>query len=123
MYMAVRAAVLYCSVQLCSSYLCSNADQETVPSRDALEGKAPQRQPQKPLDRPLEEVAKAAGGGYCRLQMPLKVALAITAAGHRLGALEEGGLPPPLQCMPGPQSIPDHTPWLAAKDSRDTAHM
>ena len=42
--------------------------------------------------------------------MPLKVALAITA-GHRLGALEEGVVPP-FQCMPGPQSIPDHTPWL-----------
>eukprot|EP00670_Eutreptiella_braarudii_P021862 CAMPEP_0174349268 /NCGR_PEP_ID=MMETSP0811_2-20130205/5969_1 /TAXON_ID=73025 ORGANISM="Eutreptiella gymnastica-like, Strain CCMP1594" /NCGR_SAMPLE_ID=MMETSP0811_2 /ASSEMBLY_ACC=CAM_ASM_000667 /LENGTH=48 /DNA_ID= /DNA_START= /DNA_END= /DNA_ORIENTATION= len=38
-----------------------------VPSawgRDALEGKGPQRRPQKRLDRRLEEVAKAVGGGY-----------------------------------------------------------
>ena len=40
-------------------------------------------------------------GGHCRLQMPLKLALAIrgTVAGHRLGALEDSiprppGLPP-----------------------------
>ena len=65
--------------------------------RDALEGKAPQRRPQKRLGRRLEEVAKAGGGGYCRLQMPLKLALAVmgTVAGHRLGALEGGGYPPP----------------------------
>ena len=43
---------------------------------DALEGKAPQRRPQKRLDLRLEEVAKAVGGGYCWLQMPLKLALA-----------------------------------------------
>ena len=46
----------------------------------------------------LEEVAKALGGGYCRLQMPLKLALAVreTVAGHMLGALEGGaGVPPP----------------------------
>ena len=42
-----------------------------------------------------EEVAKAAGGGYCRLQILLKLALAVrgTVAGHRLGALLGG--PPP----------------------------
>ena len=36
---------------------------------------------------------KAVGGGHCRLQMPLKLALAVrgTVAGHRLGALEGGG--------------------------------
>ena len=41
----------------------------------------------------MEEVAKAVGGGYCRLQMPLKLALAVrgTVAGHRLGALEDQG--------------------------------
>ena len=53
----------------------------------------------RPSDRWLEEVAKAVGGGYCRLQMPLKLALGIrgTVAGHRLGALGgEGGLPPPV---------------------------
>ena len=43
-------------------------------------------------------VAKAVRGGYCRLQMPLKLALAVreAVAGHRLGALEGGGVPPPL---------------------------
>ena len=48
------------------------------------------------LGRRLEEVAKAVGGGYCQLQMPLRLALAVreTVAGHRLGALE-GGTPPP----------------------------
>ena len=45
------------------------------PPRDALEGKGPQRRPQRRSGRRLEEVAKAVGGGYCRLQM------------HRLGAL------------------------------------
>ena len=57
--------------------------------RDALEGKGPQRPPQRRLGRRLEEVAKAVGGGYCRLQMPLKPALGVrgTVAGHRLGAL------------------------------------
>ena len=68
--------------------------------RNALEGKAPQRRPQRRLDRRLEEVAKAVGGGYCRLQMPLKPALGVrgTVAGHRLAALEgEGGY------LPGPR--------------------
>ena len=37
------------------------------------------------------------GGGYCRLQMPLKPALTVrgTVAGHRLGALGATS-PPPL---------------------------
>ena len=35
--------------------------------RDALERKGPQRRPQKRLGRRLEEIAKAVGGGYCRL--------------------------------------------------------
>ena len=39
------------------------------------------------LDRRLEEVAKAVGGGYCRLQMPFKLA---RQGEHWLGALEEG---------------------------------
>ena len=29
------------------------------------------------LDRRLEEVAKAVGSGYCRLQLPLRPALAV----------------------------------------------
>ena len=42
-------------------------------------------------------LTKAVGGGYCRLQVPLKLALAVggTVAGHRLGALEGGSPPPP----------------------------
>ena len=52
----------------------------------------------------MEEVATAVGGIYCRLQMPLKLALAVreTVAGRRLGALEGGGgYTPPFQCIPG----------------------
>ena len=60
----------------------------------ASEGKGPRRWPQRRLGRRLEEVAKAVEGGYCRLQMPLKLALGVrgTVAGHRLGAPEP--LPP-----------------------------
>ena len=71
----------------------------------------PRRWPQRRLDRRLEEVAKAVGGGYCRLQMPLTPALGAreTVAGHRLGALEGGAPPPPpLQCIPAP---PPPLPW------------
>ena len=69
-----------------------------------VEGKGPQRWPHKRLDRRSEEVAKAVGGGYCRLQMPSKLALAVreTVAGHRLGALEgggRGGYLLPFQCI------------------------
>ena len=61
--------------------------------RDAFEGKGHQRRPERRLGRRLEEDAKAVGGGYCRLQMPLTLALGMggTAAGRRLGALEGGG--------------------------------
>ena len=61
--------------------------------RDALERKGPRRRPQQRLGRRLKEVAKAVGGGYCQLQMPFRLALAVreTVAGHRLGALEGGG--------------------------------
>ena len=59
-------------------------------SRDALEGKGPQRWPLRRLDRRLGAV----GGGYCRLQMPVERAIAVreTVAGCRLGALF-GGAP------------------------------
>ena len=72
--------------------------------RDASEGKGPQRRPQKRVERRLEKVAKAVGGGYCRLQMPLRLALGVreTVAGHRLGALGGGGgYLPPFQFIPG----------------------
>ena len=54
------------------------------------ERKGPQRRTQKRLGRRLEEVAQAVGGGYYRLQMPLRLALSVrgTVAGHTLGALE-----------------------------------
>ena len=69
--------------------------------RDALEGKGPQRVPQK--RRRWEEVAEAVGGGYFRLQLPQRLALGVreTAAGRRLGALDGGGVPPPLPMQPG----------------------
>ena len=67
----------------------------------ALEGKGPQRRPQKRFYGRLEEVAKAVGGGCCRLHMPLKLALGVNekVAGHRLGALE-GWVPFPLPMHP-----------------------
>ena len=43
------------------------------------------------------------GGGYCRLQTPLRPALGVrgTVAERRLGALEGGGGgSPPFQCTP-----------------------
>ena len=78
------------------------------PGRGALEGKGPQKRPQRRLGRRLEEAAKAVGCGYCRLQMPLKLALGVrgAAAGHRLGALEGAplmglsGLGPPSSKTP-----------------------
>ena len=75
------------------------------PPRDAFEGKRPQRRPQRRLGKRLEAVAKAVGGGCCRLQIPWRLALGVrgTVAGHRLGALEGGeGYPPPFQCIPPP---------------------
>ena len=70
-----------------------SAPPTTSGSRVALEGKGLHRRPQQRLDRRLEEVAQAVGGGCCRLQMPLGLALGVreTVAGHRLGALEGGG--------------------------------
>ena len=59
--------------------------------------------PQRRLDRRLGPVAKAVGGSYRRLQMPLNPALAVreTGAGHRLGAPEwGGGVPAPLPMHP-----------------------
>ena len=54
--------------------------------------------PQKRLGRRLEEVAKAVGGGYCRLPTPLQLAPGVRGrvAGHRLSGLEGGRGDPPL---------------------------
>ena len=54
------------------------------------------------------EVAEAVVGRYCRLQMPLKLALTVrgTVAGHRLGALEGGEPPPPLPMHPWHRGMP-----------------
>ena len=90
------------------------------PPRDALEGKGPQRRPQKRLGRRLEEVAKAVGGGYCRLRMPLKWHLPLGRqwlgigwapwrgrAGGNLPTEPDGmshrGFLPPFQCIPAPR--------------------
>ena len=54
----------------------------------------------------LEGFAEAVGGGCCRLHMPLKPALAV--AGHRLGALDGGGYPPP------PSNAPLGRGWVGA---------
>ena len=86
--------------------------------RGALEGKGPQRRPQRRLGRRLEEVAEAVGGGYCRLQMPLRPALGVRGkvAGRRLGVLEGRGeasnasLPAPPHASAAPQQQPQHTP-------------
>ena len=87
-------------------YCTAQCLQPTPLPRGALEegGGGRVRRPQQRLDTWLEEVAKAVGGGYCWLQMPLKLALGVrgTVVGHRLGALE-GGVPPP---RPSNASLP-----------------
>ena len=44
-------------------------------------GTGPPKRPQMPLGWRLEEVAEAVGGGYCRLQMPLRPALEVRGPG------------------------------------------
>ena len=87
---------LLCTVSLCHDCFCCS------PPRGALEGKEPQRRPQERLDRRLEEVAKAVAAGYCRLQMPWSLVLAVreTVAGPRGGG---GTSPLPMHpCPPAP---------------------
>ena len=58
-----------------------------------------------------EAVTQAVGGGcqrgYCRLQMPLKLAFAVkgTVTGHRLGTLEGGGGASPPSNASVPPSV------------------
>ena len=60
-------------------------------------------------------VRQAVGGGYCRLQMPLRLAFSVrgTVAGHRLGALEGGGVPSPPSnaSLPWPPTISQKRHW------------
>ena len=73
-------------------------------------GKGPQMRFQKRSDRRLEEVAKAVGGRYCRLQMPLSLAVAIGGGGEWLhigwAPGREGGVTPSFQCIAVPTSPP-----------------
>ena len=64
---------------------------------DALDWKTPRKRPRKRLDRRSEAVAKAVGGGCCRLQMPLKLTLAVreTVLGN------EGRTSPTFRCISG----------------------
>ena len=68
------------------------------PPTDALEGNAPQRRPQRRLGRRLEEVAKAVGSGYCRLQMPLTLGI-LQGRGGGGGA---GWYLTRFRCVPAP---------------------
>ena len=70
--------------------------------RDALEGKGPQRRSRRRLPKRL-------GGGYCRLRMPLRLALGVRGTGGIGWAPWRGGVPPPLQCIPAPTPPPTHT--------------
>ena len=105
--MGRRAGSCRVGVQGCAQGTASACLTGVLP-RDALEGEGSERRPQRRFDRRLQEVAKAVGGGYCRLQRPLKLAQAVreTVAGHRLGALEGGGVPPPLPMHPWLPSPP-----------------
>ena len=77
--------------------MCCPAAPASVPSnipQGCVRSEGGSRWPERRLDRRLEQVAKAVRERYYRLQMPLKLALAVreTVAGHRRGALE-GGTP------------------------------
>ena len=77
------------------------------PGSDALQGKGPRRPPHRRLERRLEEVDKAVGGGCCRLQMPFKLAgdSGWASAGRPGGGGREGA-PPPLPMHPWGQVSP-----------------
>ena len=81
--------------------------------RDASSGKGPQRWPQKRLDRGLEAAAKAVGGGYCWLQMPLSLALAATETVAEAGRPAGGG-------GGAPPRLPMH-PWFGVGSRRRSA--
>ena len=65
-------------------------------SRDALEREAASEAAPEAVRQAVGGGCQSGWGGYCRLQMPLKLRFGVrgTVAGHRLGALEGlGGLP------------------------------
>ena len=78
----------------------------SVTARDALEGKRPQRQPQRRLNRQLEEVAKAVGGS-------LSVTNAVEAGTWRQG---DSGWAPWRGGGGGFQCIPGHGLTASEKD-------
>ena len=81
--------------------LASRVRGSTGPAGMYLKGSGPRRRFQMRLGRRLEAITKAAGDGYCRLQMPLGLAAVETVAGHRLGPWRPGGVvTPPFQCTP-----------------------
>ena len=90
-HMACTPATL--TIRMVTSFTCSALRGGGEGGWGALEGKGPQRRPQKRLDRRVQEFAEAVGGGYCRLQMPVKLPLGVreTVAVHSLGALEGAG--------------------------------
>ena len=59
---------------------------------------------QKRLGTRLEAVTKAVGGGYCRLQMLLGLAVAVR---ERAAGLKAGGGSPPVQCIPAHSGLAD----------------
>ena len=68
------------------------------------QGKAPQRGFQQRSGRRFEEVAKAVGGGYSRLQMLLKLALGVRTrvAGPQAGDVGGVSTPPCTASLPSP---------------------
>ena len=73
-------------------------------TQGCIRGEGTPEGPQRRLDRRLGEVAKAVGGRYCRLQMPLNLALGVTetVAGHKRAPWRGAGVtcPPPLPMHP-----------------------
>ena len=84
--------------------------------RDALEGKGPQRR----FGRRLEEVAKAVGGGYCRLHMPLRRALGVSSGVDSPHTVSRGTEPQDTgHCCPPPPPRPQKT--LLSGQERNTS--
>ena len=96
-FYAVGARPLFVRIHLPST--CIERDQGG--GGDALEGKGPQRRPKQRLGRRLEEVAKAVGGGHCRLQMPPSLALGVRETWLGIGWAPSRGVSPPSNASRG----------------------